>query len=294
MKIPASRRRWSDGAIARMSWRRPRLHHAVPQLDPARTVAQVDLVADLARPARARHDDRDAVQVACPAEVVPEVRHRVAEQRADHVLRPRALHLKRRDVWLPQPHVQSREGRDAQAVQERVRVGEREPEVLLPQPQQDRVVHDAAGRCDDRRVLALHHVAAREVPARDQLREPRSVGAGDLDLTFDRHVPERHAVHQGPVLGLVVVVQRRDQHVVVEIPAGTAGLDRALPVRRASVPRRRIEPEGVGLVHHANLLRPRLRSRLISRTQLWAGIPVTPPPAWVALEHWYRPRIGVR
>src|SRR5262249_58256860 len=35
-------------------------------------------------------------------------------------------------------------------------------------------------------------------------------------------------------------------------------------------------------------------SRMILRTQWWPGIPVTPPPAWVALEAWYRPRIGVR
>ena len=30
-------------------------------------------------------------------------------------------------------------------------------------------------------------------------------------------------------------------------------------------------------------------SRTISRTQWWPGRPVTPPPAWVALEAWYSP-----
>ena len=41
----------------------------------------------------------------------------------------------------------------------------------------------------------------------------------------------------------------------------------------------------------------RLRTPLslrISRTQWWPGIPVTPPPAWVALDAWYSPEIGVR
>ncbi len=50
--------------------RRPRLHHAVPELDAPRAVPQVDLVAHLAGPARPRDDDRDPVQVALPAPVV--------------------------------------------------------------------------------------------------------------------------------------------------------------------------------------------------------------------------------
>ena len=32
----------------------------------------------------------------------------------------------------------------------------------------------------------------------------------------------------------------------------------------------------------------------ISRTAWWAGSPLTPPPAWVADDAWYNPRIGVR
>ena len=32
----------------------------------------------------------------------------------------------------------------------------------------------------------------------------------------------------------------------------------------------------------------------ISRTAWWPGKPVTPPPAWVADDAWYRPLIGVR
>src|SRR5512132_4512045 len=41
-----------------------RLHHAVPELGAARAVAQVDLVADLTRPPRARDDHRARTQVA--------------------------------------------------------------------------------------------------------------------------------------------------------------------------------------------------------------------------------------
>ena len=68
----------------------------------------------------------------------------------------------------------------------------------------------------------------REVPRREQLREPRGVGPGDLHLALDRDVPQRHVLDEVPVLLDVVVVERRDQHVVVQIPARAAGLDGAL------------------------------------------------------------------
>src|SRR4029079_11171683 len=38
----------------------------------------------------------------------------------------------------------------------------------------------------------------------------------------------------------------------------------------------------------------RLRSFMIWRTALYAGMPFTPPPAWVAELAWYSPLIGVR
>src|SRR4030095_12155932 len=73
------------GDRADLRWT-PRLHHAVPELGAARAVAQVDLVADLTRPPRARDDHRDRTQVAFPTSVVPKVRDLVPEQRPDHVL----------------------------------------------------------------------------------------------------------------------------------------------------------------------------------------------------------------
>ncbi len=71
----------------------------------------------------------------------------------------------------------------------------------------------------------------------------RRVGTGDLDLPLDRHVPERHVVQQVPVLLQVVVVERRDQHVVVQVPAGAARLHGPLVVRRLPVPGGHVERE---------------------------------------------------
>src|SRR5205085_3394681 len=132
-----------------------------------------------------------------------------------------------------------------------------------------------------------------EVPARQKLRERGRVRAGDLHLALDGDVPERRVLEEMPVLLLVVVVERRDQHVVVEIPARAAGLDRPLPVRRLPVPGRGVERERVRLPHVLNdpfLFRRLERSFWICLTALYAGIPHTPPPACVAELHRYSPR----
>ena len=116
----------------------------------------------------------------------------------------------------------------AERVQQRVGVGERQPEVVLGELQQDRVVHDAAVGRADQHVLALLGLRLRQVAGREQLREPGGVGPGDLHLALDRHVPQRHLLDEVPVLLDVVVVEGGDQHVVVQVPAGGAGLDGAL------------------------------------------------------------------
>ncbi len=126
--------------------RLPRLEHALEQLVAAARVLQVELVADLPRPPGPADHDRDAVDLGLGAEVVPEVGHRVAEQVAHHVLRARALDLHRRDVGLEDRDVHPPRARDAGQVQQRVRIGERQPEPVPIQTQQHRVVHDAAPR----------------------------------------------------------------------------------------------------------------------------------------------------
>ena len=65
------------------------------------------------------------------------------------------LDLQRRDVGLADLDVHARERLHPERVQQGVAVGEREPEVVLGELQQDRVVHDAAVGRAQQHVLAL-------------------------------------------------------------------------------------------------------------------------------------------
>src|SRR5262249_48816095 len=70
------------------------LHDPLPEVVSARRVEEVDLVADLRRPARAGEDELDAVEVETAEVVVAEIEDVVAEQVAHDVLRLRSLNLK--------------------------------------------------------------------------------------------------------------------------------------------------------------------------------------------------------
>ena len=117
--------------------------------------------------------------------------------------------------------------------------------MVLGQTQEDRVVHDPTVGRADRHVLALPDLARGQIPWGEELREPGCVRPDDLDLALHRDVPQRHMLEEVPVLLDVVVVQRRDQHVVVQVPAGAPGLDGAVEVRRLLVPAREVEHEAI-------------------------------------------------
>ena len=114
----------------------------------------------------------------------------------------------------------------------------------------------------EQHVLALPHVARRQVAAREQVRERERIGPGDLHASFDAHVPHRHVVEECPVLRDGVVVQGREQHVVVETPALAAGALRRLEVGGFAVPGLDVEREGLG----------RHRSSWAS-VRIWVGKP---------------------
>jgi len=142
---------------------------------------------------------------------------------------------------------------DAGHVRQRVRIGEREPEAVLGQAQQDGVVHDASPGRGEEHVARLHHLDLREIAAGDQVHELEGVRAADLDATLDRHVPQRDVVPQCVVLGDRVLVQRRQEHVVVQTPALATVALRRVVVRRLPVPG--LDVEGEALRCHVRLLR---------------------------------------
>jgi len=115
--------------------------------------------------------------------------------------------------------------------------------MVVRELEQDGVVHDATIRRADQHVLALLRLRGRQVPRCQQLREPGRIRSLELQLPLDGDVPQRHVIDEMPVLLHIVVTERGDQHVVVEIPARAAGLDRSLMVGRLLVVRDVVELE---------------------------------------------------
>jgi hypothetical protein len=99
--------------------------------------------------------------------------------------------------------------------QQHVAVGDREPEVVLREAKQHRVIDDAPIFGGNNDVLALTDRAFSQVPRGEHVREREGVRAGDLDLAFDAHVPDGDISKQFPILGLEVIVTRRQKHMIV-------------------------------------------------------------------------------
>jgi hypothetical protein len=189
-----------------------------------RRVAQVDLVPHLPGVAGAGDDDLHPVELRLHQPVVRDVEDRVAEQLDQDLLRVRALDLHRRDVDLLHGDVHAVRGGDPERVEVHVRVGEREPELVLLDAEENGIVQDPAVWCGDEHVLALVHGALVEVARHDHVREVEGVRALDLDLLLDAYVPEGHRVHEVPVLRHRIAVMARVVRVVVDAVASHAVL----------------------------------------------------------------------
>src|SRR5881628_839714 len=163
-----------------MSYFAPAPMTASQSFSPSR--AQVQLVAPFGTPTRPRDDEGDAIQLRLRQMVVLEVEDVLAEQVHHYILRFRALQLERGDIRLPHDDIESGVDRDAFAPEEDVPIGEREPEVIFPEAEEDRVVDDAAVRSREEHILALPDRALLHVPRREHLHKLESVRAVDLDL----------------------------------------------------------------------------------------------------------------
>ena len=222
------------------------VHDPVPQVAATRRIAQVDLVADLAGPARPADDDRDAVDLGRQRPVVLDVVDGRAEQRPHDVLRLRALDLDGIDLGLADLDVHPGMRRDPARPQPGVRVGQRQPPSIGLDAQQDRVVDDPAVLGRDEHVLALADGAFRQVATGQHVGEGRRIRAGDLDDPLDRHVPHGHVVEQRPVLLDRVGVIARQVHVVVDVVGAATRGQGLLEERRAPVPRPEVQRRRIG------------------------------------------------
>ena len=145
---------------------------------------------------------------------------------------------------------------DPERVQVHVRVREREPELVLGDAEQDRVVQDPPVGAGDEDVLALVDRALVEVARDDHVREVERVRALDLDLLLDADVPQRDAVHEVPVLGDRVAVVAGVVRVVVDAVARDPVLAGRVEVRRLADPRVEQDPR---VVVHRSCCSPFLR-----------------------------------
>ena len=243
--------------------RAPGLPDRLPQLHAVPGgVVQVDLVPELGGVAGARDDHLHPVQLAVHRVVVRNVQNGLAEQVHHHVPRLRPLHLHRADVGFADLHVHPEPVGQALGPQQHVAVGQRQPEVVLAQPQQHRVVDDPAVLVGHEHVLALPDAALVQVPRHEHVGELERVRAGDLHLPLHPDVPERHAFQQRPVLADRISVVPRVVGVVVDAV-------QAHPVLPGGVEERRLAQPGVlqdsGVRIHGH------RRMLLRGSVVWRG-----------------------
>ena len=125
------------------------------------------------------------------------VAHQIGHQR----LRLRALDLHRTDVDLVDLDIHAHADVDPLQPVQQVGVGEREPELVLRQAQQHRIVEDAAPFVAEDDVLGVQGLDAGRVAGDDVVGEPLRVRSLDADLPLDRDVPERDVMGQRLMLG---------------------------------------------------------------------------------------------
>jgi hypothetical protein len=151
------------------------------------------------------------------------------------------LDLHRGHVDLGDLHVEPLAHVHALQPQLQIRVRQAEPELVLGDPQQHRVVEDAARLVAQDHVAGAHHRDLRGVARDHEVDERLGVRARDLDLPLDRDVPHGDVVDQGVVLdhGPAVVgpdVAARVVDPVVHLGPPAAGGHGQVPVGRLANP----------------------------------------------------------
>ncbi len=215
-----------------------RVEHRVPQrLRVHRRVPQEDLVALLPGEPGLGDDHVAAGDRARPQPVGRDVRGIRTDQVDHQVDRLRTLQLHRADVDLLDRDVEALAHVDALQPEHQVGVGHAEPELVLRQPQQHRVVEDAARLVAQDHVASPHRRDLGRVPGDHEVDERLGVRALDLDLPLDGDVPHRDMVDQRVVLGVRPTVGVPDVaagvvDAVVYLGPPAARLHRQVPVRR--------------------------------------------------------------
>jgi len=218
-----------------------------PKLRTPAPIAQVKLDAALFRPARARHDQRDAVQFGRAELELAQLPHPIPDQRGRDIDRAWSLYGERRHVWFTHGDVQPPLPRDGARPERDVAVGDGEPDAGRRQWQQDGVVDQPTVMVADRHVTSLSGLRSGEVSRRQQLRQHHRVRPVQLNLPLCCHVPHRHAAEQPIILRLGVAEMAGNGHVVVDREGAHAIGHRRLEIGRGAD----VRPDMDGKTHFA-------------------------------------------
>ena len=154
--------------------------------------------------------------------------HALADQIGHQADRLRPLDLHRADVDLVDLDVHLHPDVDALEPEQEIGVRKREPELVLGEPEQHRVVQDPAPLVAQDDVLRVHRLDAGGVAGDDVVGEPLRVRPPHPDLALDRDVPH------GDVLRQRLVLHRRAAVLRPYVAAGViyAVVDRGPPAAR--------------------------------------------------------------
>ncbi len=211
--------------------------HGIPEvLGVFGRILEVNLVPLLSGKAGLGHDHVVAGHLAFHQAVVGNVPDGVAKQVRHQGFRLGPLNLHGRHIDFRNGDIESHANVYAPHPQLKITVGERKPELVLGDPQQNRIIDDATLFIAEDDVLATHGLDLGRIPGDHVIHEPLGIRAFDLDLTLNRHVPHGDVVDQRLVLQHGAAVFRANitpgvVHTVVDCRAPAARLIGQMPVR---------------------------------------------------------------
>ena len=194
----------------------PGLPQRIPEVEADGRIVGIDFEPALPAPARPRDDQRMAPEFQGRETEEADRADILAENRRHHILRLRPLHRQRADIGLAHRNVETETVRQPPGPQRHIGIGDRQPEAVLGQFEQYRIVDHEAPLVDQRRIEAPADGGGGKVARRHQLREARGVGPAQLHLALAADIPQLHVIDQMPI----VLLQRPEgdgqQHVVVD------------------------------------------------------------------------------
>ena len=112
-------------------------------------------------------------------------------------------------------NVHPRKNCNALRPQKDIAVRQRNPEIVLGQAQQDRVIQNAPLGVGNQDIFALPHRHLGQVARRQHLHELCSIWTGDLYLPLNGHITQDRLIHEVPKVLFRVAKIARNIHMII-------------------------------------------------------------------------------